>query len=122
MPKTDYITKEYFERTLDKKLDNFVTKEYLDKTLDTRFRDFEKRFKSSLISDLIKAERTMLHEALIESLENAKVYHQNETDKYIKVIMDEWREESRAFHDYMRGIKDTQDGHEERILKLEFSS
>ncbi len=126
MPKTDYITKEYFEKTLDKKLNNFVTKEYFDKnlndTLDIRFRNFEKSFKASLISDLIKAERAMLHEALIESLENAKAYHQRETDKYIKIILDEWRDESRAFHDYMKGIKDVQDTHEERILKLEFSS
>jgi hypothetical protein len=60
-----------------------------------------------------------LHEALLESLENARIYHQKETEKFIKIQMDEWRDESRIFHDYMKGIKDTQDIHEKRITNLE---
>jgi hypothetical protein len=88
--------------------DELVTKEYL-----------EGNFKKSLISDLIKEERILLHKALFESLENAKIYHQNETERYIKVLMDEWRDESRVFHDYMKGIKETQDSHAKRISGLE---
>jgi hypothetical protein len=79
------------------------------------------RFQKILITDLIKEERAMLHEALMESLENAKVYHQKETDRYIGALMAEWREESKGFHDYMKGIKSTSENHEERILKLEWA-
>ena len=78
--------------------------------------DILARFKS----DLIKEERAMLHEALLESLENAKAYHQKETDRYIGALMAEWKEESRAFHDYMKGIKDITENHEKRIGKLEW--
>ena len=41
MNKEEYITKEYFDKTLDKKLENFVTKDYLDKKLELLVVRFE---------------------------------------------------------------------------------
>lgn len=84
-----------------------VTKDFLEERLDN--------FKVDLIKDV----RVMIHEALIESIENAKIYHQRETEKYMKIIMDEWRDERRAFYDSLKEVKDIQEVHEGRISGLE---
>lgn len=44
MSAEDYITKEYFETTLDKKLENFVTKDYLDE----RFKEQNKMIRQHM--------------------------------------------------------------------------
>lgn len=92
-----------------KKVDitQLVTKDFLEERLDN--------FKVDLIKDV----RVMIHEALIESIENAKIYHQRETEKYMKIIMDEWRDERRAFYDSLKEVKDIQEVHEGRISGLE---
>ncbi|MDO8430581.1 MAG: hypothetical protein Q7S72_01155 [Candidatus Taylorbacteria bacterium] len=60
MIKEEYITKEYFDKTLDKKLENFVTKDYLDekfKDIKQHMTDLKTGFKEDtrIIYDQVKS-------------------------------------------------------------------
>lgn len=101
------MIKKISQKDVEKDKERLVSRGYLKIYVDDAFKKFSQE------------ERTMLHEALMESLENSKIYYKTETERYMKALIEEWRDESRAFHDYMRGIKDVQDEHGLRIVRLE---
>jgi len=105
----DFVTKDYFsEKTKD-----FVTKKYFDEKLDKRFSDFK--------VEMIRETRAMLYLGLSEHFENAKAYHQKETERYIGAIMEKNKDDMRAYYDQIRTVENTGKDHEKRITKLEWS-
>lgn len=76
-------------------------------------------FKVELKNEIITEVRIMLHQALLESFENAKIYHQRETDRYIGAMMEQHRDEMRVYSDQFKSMMQRIENHEKRIGVLE---
>jgi predicted RecB family endonuclease len=94
----------------DNSSEDLVTKGYLTERLI--------EFKNELKTEIMREVRTLLHEALLESMENMKAYHQTETMRYITALIEEQREERKTLFDAIRGLTEKQDNHERRITTL----
>ena len=105
---SNYVTKDY----LDKTLSNFVNKDYFDKTLSNFV---NKDYFSKEVSSI----RSMLHESITVSMANMKEYYKEETERYIGVLMESYRNESVVMKENVSILNDKFYDYEERITTLE---
>ncbi|MDE2040917.1 MAG: hypothetical protein KGI59_00820 [Patescibacteria group bacterium] len=75
-----------------------VTKKYLSAELS--------KFGKELKFEILREVRVMMHENLIAVMDNMKEYYRVETDRYIGALMQEHRDEFRAFKDQMKVFGD----------------
>lgn len=57
--------------------------------------------------EILKEIRAMIHEALLGAIENAKIYHQKETERYIGALFEQQAEILKAYLDEMRSMRET---------------
>ena len=140
MKKDTSLTKEYFENLFDKKLEPFASKEYLVEYLDPKFKQIDDRFKriesnyvtkdyldktlsnfvnKDYFSKEVSSIRSMLHESITVSMANMKEYYKEETERYIGVLMESYRNESVVMKENVSILNDKFYDYEERITTLE---
>ena len=140
MKKDTSLTKEYFENLFDKKLEPFASKEYLIEYLDPKFKQIDDRFKriesnyvtkdyldktlsnfvtKDYFSKEVSSIRSMLHESITVSMANMKEYYKEETERYIGVLMESYRNESVVMKENVSILNDKFYDYEERITTLE---
>jgi hypothetical protein len=105
---SNYVTKDY----LDKALSNYVTIDYLDKTLSNFV---TKDYFSKEVSSI----RSMLHESITVSMDNMKEYYKEETERYLGVLMESYRNESVVMKENISILNDKFYDYEERLVALE---
>ena len=140
MKKDTSLTKEYFENLFDKKLEPFASKEYLVEYLGPKFKQIDDRFKhiesnyvtkdyldktlsnfvtKDYFSKEVSSIRSMLHESITVSMANMKEYYKEETERYIGVLMESYRNESVVMKENVSILNDKFYDYEERITTLE---
>lgn len=137
MKKKDYkdeiVTKGFIEELFDKRLDEKLDKK-LDEKLDIRF--------SAFSVEMIKEMRATIYTSINESNENMKAYYEKQTERYVGAVREEFSDMMMVYGDQMQVINDqlyemsqemkshnqqmrilqgTDNDHEKRISKLEWS-
>jgi hypothetical protein len=96
---SEIVTKKY----LDKKLSNFATKKDLDKCR----------------VEIIREVKIMMHETMDSSMENMKLYYQEEANRYTTALLQGFRDDLRVYNDQFKSFMEKLDNHEHRIVALE---
>ena len=104
-----------------------ITKEYLEEYLDPKFKQIDDRFKyiesnfvtKDYFSKEVSSIRSMLHESITVSMANMKEYYKEETERYIGVLMESYRNESVVMKENVSILNDKFYDYEERITTLE---
>lgn len=113
---SEIITKTY----LKKELNCFVTKTYLKNELN-RFvtKTYLKSSLKEQKQDILREVRIMMYETMENSNENMKLYYQEETNRLMTALIQNYKDELRVFNDQMTTHMEKLNDHDGRISVLE---
>jgi len=124
MKKETVLTKEYLKEYLDPKFkqidDHFEKIDGRFEKIDDRFKHIESNYVTKdYFSKEVSSIRSMLHESITVSMDNMKEYYKEETERYLGVLMESYRNESVVMKENINILNDKFYDYEERITTLE---
>lgn len=113
---SDFVTKEYFKKAMS----DVVTKEYLKKELSHFVtQEYLKKAMQEQKVEIVREIRIMMHETMESGMENMKLYYQDETQRYMKALLQGFKDEMLVYRDQMTSYWERLDQHDQRITSLE---
>lgn len=104
IPEKEIVTKKYLERQLSP-----VRDEINSLRVDLRAEMKEQKF------EIIREVKIMLHEALESTMDNMKAYYDERSDRYMKMVLEQFRDDLKVYKDSMGMLKEKIDDHEIRL-------
>jgi hypothetical protein len=95
-----------------------VTKTFLAKELETLRTEIRTEMKEQKY-DILREVRSMMHETLEGAMENMKAYYKVETERYMGVLQQGFKDEMLYYKDEVKVLVEKMNNHETRIGVLE---